>query len=262
MKKAFMIALIILLMVSGCRAGSKAADPVCSESVLQELPSKGDCSENISSIEQSDTLHQSSEETVSASLAQSQVLQKTDGTAKEVSVVEKTDSEQINSANTEASARAELSPEPVKATPADTEAIAERMVFYLNEYRKEQGVPPAEILDEYITYAEYRSRQLVSHFAHDTVDEREAATAVQVGTYVNPSDYGMDGEPYYTAGAREAITYSGFVGTVEEVAEHLAKLIRNSPDHWAYVGGGEYSHIAVGVTCHGGLWYADVAMKD
>lgn len=155
----------------------------------------------------------------------------------------------------------EEEPSVMLATEKDCKSIAEQTVHYLNEYRKEHGVNPATVRNDYIPYAEYRSRQLVSHFAHDTKDEREAATAVKVGTYIDPSIFGMDGEPYYSAGVREAIAMAGVAGTVDEVASHLATMIRNSPDHWVYVGGSEYTGIAVGVTYDSGLWYVNVAMK-
>ena len=156
----------------------------------------------------------------------------------------------------------EEKPAKTIATAKDSKAMAEKLIEYLNEYRVAQGSPPAAILTEYIPYAEYRSRQLVSHFAHDTVDEREAATVLKIGTYVNPADYGMDGDPYYSADVREAIAMTGYVGTVEEVAKNLADLIRNSVDHWAYGGSAEYTQIAVGVTCAANGWDVDIAMKN
>ncbi len=95
------------------------------------------------------------------------------------------------------------------------------------------------------------------------MDERAAATALSYGMYVDPSVYGMDGEPYYTACAGEAIAKAGYAGTVDYVAGSLARLIRNSPDHWSYIGSGEYRYIGVGITYESGMWYCDVALtKD
>lgn len=109
----------------------------------------------------------------------------------------------------------------------------------------------------------YRSRQIISDFSHNTMDERAAATALSYGLYVDPSAYGMDGEPYYTACAGEAIAKAGYAGTVDYVASSLARLIRNSPDHWSYIGSGEYRYIGVGITYESGMWYCDVALtKD
>ncbi len=147
-------------------------------------------------------------------------------------------------------------PEAPKATTKDCVAVANQVLMYINSYRQS----PATKLPGLTKYAEYRSRQLIGNFAHNTSDERAAATALQYGTYVEPALYGMTGEPYYEAGAREAIAKGGYVGTVDEVAERLAKLVRNSAGHWAYVGSSEYAYIAVGVTYNSGMWYCDIAM--
>lgn len=146
--------------------------------------------------------------------------------------------------------------EEPKATANDCKAVADKVLEYINSYRS----TPATKLPGLTEYAEYRSRQLISNFAHDTFDERAAATALQYGTYIEPTLYGIEGEPYYAAGAREAIAKAGYVGTVDYVAEQLASLVKNSSGHWAYVGSGEYPYIAVGVTYESGMWYCDIAM--
>lgn len=145
------------------------------------------------------------------------------------------------------------------ATKSDCKAVADRIVEYINSYRS----TPATKLSGMTAYAEYRSRQLVSNFAHDTNDERAAATALRYGVYVDTALYGMDGEPYFEAPVREAIAKAGYAGTVDEVAEKLALLVKNSSGHWAYVGSSDYPYIAVGVTYESGMWYCDIAMaKD
>ena len=142
------------------------------------------------------------------------------------------------------------------ATKNDCRAIAQKVLEYINAYRS----VPATKLSGLTEYAEYRSRQLVSNFAHSTDDERTAATALCYGEYVDPTLYGMTGEPYYTAGAREAIVKTGYVGSIDKVAEKIALLVKNSSGHWCYVGSSDYSYIAVGVTYESGVWYCDIAM--
>ena len=142
------------------------------------------------------------------------------------------------------------------ATKDDCKVIAQRVLEYINSYRG----TPATKLSGLTEYAEYRSRQLVGNFAHSTDDERAAATALCYGEYVDPALYGMTGEPYYTAGAREAIVKTGYVGSVDKVAEKIALLVKNSSGHWNYVGSSDYSYIAVGVTYESGVWYCDIAM--
>lgn len=147
----------------------------------------------------------------------------------------------------------------LNATKSDCKAVADRIVEYINSYRS----TPATKLSGMTTYAEYRSRQLVFNFAHDTSDERVAATALRYGVYVDTALYGMEGEPYFEAPVREAIAKAGYVGTVDAVAEKLALLVKNSSGHWAYVGSSDYPYIAVGVTYESGMWYCDIAMaKD
>lgn len=147
-------------------------------------------------------------------------------------------------------------PKEPNATANDCKAVADKVIEYINSYRS----TPATKLPGLTVYAEYRSRQLISNFAHDTFDERAAATALQYGTYIEPTLYGIEGEPYYAAGAREAIAKAGYVGTIDYVAKSIADLVKNSAGHWAYVGSSEYPYIAVGVTYESDMWYCDIAM--
>ena len=151
-------------------------------------------------------------------------------------------------------------PPPDNATAEDSTEIAQLVINYINEYRTEQGTSTAVYLPGLSEYAEYRSRQIISDFSHNTRDERAAATALQYGEYIEPTLYGMNGEPYYTACAGEAIAKAGYVGTTDYVASSLAKLIRNSAKHWCYIGAAEYQYIGVGITYESGMWYCDVAM--
>lgn len=149
-----------------------------------------------------------------------------------------------------------LEPGKVYAGAEDARTVADKVLEYINGFR----TSPAVKLSGLTSYAEYRSRQLIGNFAHDTNDERAAATALQYGEYVDPSVYGGSGEPYYRANANEAIAKAGYVGTVDEVAYRLATLVRNSAEHWCYIGSAEYGYIAVGVTYESGMWYCDIAV--
>ena len=148
--------------------------------------------------------------------------------------------------------------EPGKAYAGaeDARTVADKVLEYINSFRTSSAVK----LPGLTSYAEYRSRQLIGNFAHDTNDERAAATALQYGEYVDPSVFGGSGEPYYRTNASEAIAKAGYVGTVDEVAYRLATLIKNSAEHWCYVGSAEYGYIAVGVTYESGMWYCDIAV--
>lgn len=149
----------------------------------------------------------------------------------------------------------------IKASASDCLLIADKVIEYINVFRSEEGVGSATKLSGLTEYAEYRSRQLATNFAHDTVDERAAATALKYGEYIDPSLYGMTGEPYYTANAREAIAKTSFGGTIDDVAKYIARMAKNSSGHWNYVGGEKYQYIAVGITYENGNWYCCIAMS-
>jgi len=153
-------------------------------------------------------------------------------------------------------------PKELKATAEDAGVIASKLVDILNAYRTEQGSPAATVLPGLTQYAEYRSRQLVTNFAHDTFDERAAATALEYGSYIDSALYGMNGEPYYTANAREAIAKTDFGGSINAVAARLARMARNSSSHWSYVGSAEYTYIGVGITYKNGIWYCNIAVTS
>ena len=144
------------------------------------------------------------------------------------------------------------------ATAADSKAIADKIVQYINSYRS----VPATKLPGLTKYAEYRSRQIVDNFAHDTTDQRAAATALKYGEYIDPPLYGMTGDPYYTVNAREALAKAGYYGTVDYVAEQLALQFKNSESHWSYIGDTKYQYVAVGVTYKGGTWYCAVVLAQ
>ncbi len=149
----------------------------------------------------------------------------------------------------------------IKASASDCSVIADKVIEYINILRIEEGVGSTVKLFGLTKYAEYRSWQLVTNFGHDTVDERAAATTLKYGEYIEPSLYGMTGESYYTANAREAIAKTSFGGTVDNVAKHLARMTKNSSGHWNYVGSENYQYIAVGITYENGNWYCCIAMS-
>ena len=61
----------------------------------------------------------------------------------------------------------ETAPEEPRAGKNDAVAVARRVLEYINQYRSS----PATRLSGLTEYAQYRSRQLVSNFAHDTADQ-------------------------------------------------------------------------------------------
>jgi len=146
---------------------------------------------------------------------------------------------------------------PKDALPSDADAIANKIIEYINQYRVAQGKGTAKKLPGLTQVAKYRSNQLVSNYAHDLNATNEATRAFQYGEHVVYGD--LD---YYDHGAREAIGKSGGNNSIDDVANTMATGFKNSPSHWNYVGGASYKYIAVGATYGNGQWYICILMTD
>ena len=146
----------------------------------------------------------------------------------------------------------EIKPEtPANATAADTKAVADRVIYYLNRARVNIGSGELKKLPRLTGYAEYRSSQLPSNFAHDISDWFAAAKATGYGRYTEMPD----GSGSYDIGAQEAIAMAGIVGSADKIGQCLAQIIIESHRHWPYVGSDEMKYTGVGVTCIDDLWY-------
>ena len=146
----------------------------------------------------------------------------------------------------------EIKPEtPANATAADTKAVADRVIYYLNRARVNIGGGELKKLPRLTGYAEYRSSQLPSNFAHDISDWFAAAKATGYGRYTEMPD----GSGSYDIGAQEAIAMAGIVGSADKIGQCLAQIIIESHRHWPYVGSDEMKYTGVGVTCVDDLWY-------
>ena len=146
----------------------------------------------------------------------------------------------------------EIKPEiPANATAADTKAVADRVIYHLNRARANMGSGELKKLPRLTVYAEYRSSQLPSNFAHDISDWFAAAKATGYGRYTEMPD----GSGSYDIGAQEAIAMAGIVGSADKIGQCLAQIIIDSSRHWPYVGSDDMKYTGVGVTCIGDLWY-------
>lgn len=149
----------------------------------------------------------------------------------------------------------EIKPEtPANATSADTEAVADRVIYHLNRARANIGSGELKKLPRLTVYAEYRSSQLPSNFAHDISDWFAAAKATGYGRYTEMPD----GSGSYDIGAQEAIAMAGIVGSADKIGQCLAQIIIDSSRHWQYVGSDDMKYTGVGVTCVGDLWYTAI----
>ena len=185
------------------------------------------------------------------SSAENSNIAKPDKTVSQVREQPKTSSAVPSNTDT-AQTPPEIKPEtPANATEADTKAVADRVIYYLNKARGDIGSGELKRLPRLTGYAEYRSSQLPSNFAHDISDWFAAAKATGYGRYTEMPD----GSGSYDIGAQEAIAMAGIVGSADKIGQCLAQIIIDSSRHWLYVGSDEMKYTGVGVTCVDDLWY-------
>ena len=251
MKSALLLSLAVLLVLSsGCR--KHGTDYTSSENigdVSSVVSEKAAESEVVSSAQ--NVSSESSANVAQGSSAESSNIAKPDKTVSQVREQPKTSSaapSNIDTAQTPPGTRAET---PANATAADTKAVADRVIYYLNRARANIGSGELKRLPRLTMYAEYRSSQLPSNFAHDISDWFAAAKATGYGRYTEMPD----GSGSYDIGAQEAIAMAGIVGSADKIGRQLAQIIIDSSRHWPYVGSDEMKYTGVGVTCVGDLWY-------
>lgn len=141
--------------------------------------------------------------------------------------------------------------------------VEERVVYYINLYRVEEGKGELQYLQRASEYCQYRCTQ--PGIIHDEHLMIEAATALKYGTLIDQdTEFGellrssifipedCIGKGYYAPyGAGEAACNTGS-GSIDGVAKGIADSFRGSAAHWAYVGDAAYDetvnfYIGVGV---------------
>lgn len=141
--------------------------------------------------------------------------------------------------------------------------VEERILYYVNKYRQEEGHNTVSRLTRMSKYSKYRSNQLVTNFAHDTNDIYAAANALKYGLY----EEAPNGQMRYDPDCIEAIGLYPQKTTVDAVAKSIVDMFRNSPGHWGYVGGADdfyknWNYIGIGCTCNGGNWYICITINN
>ncbi len=251
MKRALLLSLAgLLVLSSGCRKHgtdyTSSGNTGDKSSVVSEKSAESEVvssAENVSSEPCANVAQGSS--------AESSNIVKADKTVSQNREQPKTSSAAPSNTDT-AQTPPETKPEtPANATAADTKAVADRVIYYLNKARANIGSGELKKLPRLTGYAEYRSSQLPSNFAHDIFDWFAAAKATGYGRYTEMPD----GSGSYDIGAQEAIAMAGIVGSADKIGECLAQIIVDSSRHWPYVGSDEMKYTGVGVTCVDDLWY-------
>lgn len=171
--------------------------------------------------------------------------------------------EETTSKETETELRKETTvPEIVRTTGAE---VSEKVVYYINQHREQQGSAKLTALSGMTKVAEYRSNQLIANFAHSAEDQRKAYANYKYGEYVDMTEYGLpESSNYYTAYCGEAIAKGRWSGTADDIAKKIADGFRNSSGHWNYVGSADNSYIAVGCVYNAssGYWYCCVLVNN
>lgn len=146
--------------------------------------------------------------------------------------------------------------EKIEITESFKQEVAYYAAYYINQYRIADGVQSCTILPGMTLVAEYRADQLTYNYSHSTADKREALAYYQYGRYVDATLAGLDASAsYYEADSAEAIC-AGFEGkSAEAMGKYIADLVRNSSNHWGYVGSSTYSYIGIGVEYRAGSTY-------
>lgn len=152
----------------------------------------------------------------------------------------------------------ESEPEPVYQVP-DRSEVEALVAAYINSYRTSN----ATVLSGLTEVARYRSRELITNFAH--TDGISACNALQYGEFVDMTLYGMsENDSYYQGYNREAIAKGNWGGTADEIAQRIANGFKNSSSHWKYLGSSEYSYMAVGCTYDeaSSMWYCCICVSS
>lgn len=130
--------------------------------------------------------------------------------------------------------------------------IEDRIAYYINLFRNEEGADDAPKLPKMTALAEYRAHQLTTNFAHDSNDALDALIHFEYGTYVDATSYGLDASAsYWYNYTTESIGKNniGCYKSVDEAACLIATQFHESEDHWAYVGDPNYSFMGIGISC-------------
>ena len=251
MKRALLLSLAgLLVLSSGCRKHgtdyTSSGNTGDKSSVVSETTAE---SEMISSAE--NVYSEPCANVAQGSSAESSNIAKPNKTVSQNREQPKTSSAAPSNTDT-VQTPPEIKPEiPANATAADTKAVADRVIYHLNRARVNIGSGELKKLPRLTGYAEYRSSQLPSNFAHDISDWFAAAKATGYGRYTEMPD----GSGSYDIGAQEAIAMAGVVGSADKIGQCLAQIIIDSHRHWPYVGSDEMKYTGVGVTCVDDLWY-------
>ena len=152
--------------------------------------------------------------------------------------------------------------------------LEERIVYYLNLYRAEEGMAPATRLPGLSEYAALRAWQSENYICgstkeghvcepfvcggqgHNMNSIQVAAETLQYGEYVVPSEaaQALGAKPYWTAYDMEAYCQGACpfnCYSIDNNAKGIVGLFRDSSRHWSYLGDDYYRYVGVGISPNG-----------
>ncbi len=148
------------------------------------------------------------------------------------------------------------------------ELFEDRIIYYINKYRAEEGMDPAKKLPKISEYAEFRAWQSENGVCGDTdpkhtcepgVCGRQGHDLNSIGVAAKLLKYGrfLDEEaklagvepfwrPYGTEAYMATSLFNGF--SIDEMAKHKVDVFRGSEGHWSYLRDDYYRYIGVGIS--------------
>ena len=122
------------------------------------------------------------------------------------------------------------------------EMLRPRVLYWINYYRKEAGVPEVTISEVVNPYSQYRATQLVTNYAHDKDDQRAAADATHFGTHYesakacpdtgwHPASHGEIISSGQAPRAKFSTTEDDIAETIDRYAKRIIDVFYNSPRH-------------------------------
>lgn len=141
--------------------------------------------------------------------------------------------------------------------------LASLIMQELNRVRAAQGAGVLENQTGMSQVAQYRSRQLRTHYGHHTLDIRAAHAEYQYGRYVDMTEYGFpESYNYYSSNSAEAIGWIGIIDDLQEQAEHVVNAFFLSEAHWSYLGDDKNTYCGIGCSVADGHWMICIMVND
>lgn len=275
---ALLLAGLMLLSFAGCgtaQTPSTAKDNPSFADTPADVPSATEISDDIIAEESAPPVAEPEQPAITEPVPSQTAEEKTQETAPKENAVTAPPAQSEQPRETQPPRQTETpKPEEPKPTPPPVVAempyvrpsadeVEKAVAKYINEYRLVQGDTAVIVLPGLTEVARFRASQLITNFSHD--EDIDACTVLKYGELVDMTQYGLpESANYYQGFNREAIAKGNWTGTADEIGQKIAAGLKNSKDHWSYVGSSEYGYMAVGITFNpsDSHWYCCICMSS